>query len=127
MSYPVWPSALPRLPLRDGFSASSSPAVRTVEMESGAPRVTRVSSTTLHTATHSIVCTTEQLAEFDSFFDSAANAGADWVLIPMFTSNKAVPHKCRFVGGVQRVSMGRLWRVTFTLLTDEQHIDWGLT
>lgn len=125
MPYPVWPESLPDLPLRDGFSVESTPSIRRQQMESGPDRTTRVSSTTMHTNAYSIICDAQQVADFDSFFDSEANAGADWVIIPMLTSNAVIPHKCRFVGGVQRVPDGLDWRISFQLETAEQYIDWG--
>lgn len=126
MSYPVWPETLPCLPLRDGFSAELMPALRRVEMESGPDRITRVSSTSMSSNSVSIFCTKKQLAEFDSFFNTEANAGADWVVIPMLTSNRVVPHKCRIVPPIRREHMGLGWRVSFGLETGEQHTDWRL-
>lgn len=125
MSYPHWPETLPT-PLKDGFSAELTPGTRRVQMESGPDRVTRISSTSMSTNSYSIFCKSEQAAEFDSFFNVSANAGTDWVIIPMVTSNELLPHKCRIVGPIRREPMGLEWRISFTLETAEQLTDWSV-
>lgn len=122
--YPLWPETLP-CPRREGFSSSGSAPIRRVDMESGPARVTRTSSVSITTNSYSITCSRIDAAEFWSFFNAEANAGADWVLIPMVTGNKLLPHKCRFIDYPTMTPDGLEWRISFTLETAEQHTDWS--
>lgn len=126
MSYPVWPESLPQKFLLEGFSNSGSQPVRRQQMESGLDRVLRISSTTVRDNTYSIVVDENQLAEFWSFFDADANAGADFVRAPMMTGNTVVMHLCRFSSYPQVVRSGLKWKVSFSLETDEQQIEWSV-
>lgn len=125
MVYPVWPDTLPQCILADGFSDGGDPPVRRQQMESGLDRVTRVSSTVVRSNTYSVLCTIDQLPEFWSFYDGPANAGADKVLMPMFTANKTLMHLCRFTSYPAVARQGFKWRVTFSLETDQQQISWS--
>jgi hypothetical protein len=125
MTYPVWPEDLPHCILQEGFSNDGAQPVRRQQMESGLDRVTRISSTTVRTNTYSIALTQKQLAIFWSFYENAANAGADIVLIPMLTGNKIILHACRFASYPSLSKFGLNWRITFTLETGEQHNDWS--
>lgn len=125
MVYPVWPLSLPQCMLSDGFSNSGEQPLRRQQMESGLDRVTRVSSTTVRTNSYAIVCTVEQLADFWSFYESAADGGAAMVLIPMMTANKVLTHLCRFTAYPVVSPYGLKWRVTFSLETAQQQINWS--
>lgn len=124
MSYPVWPLDLPK-PLAEGFAHAGEQPVRRQQMESGPDRVTRISSSTIATNSCSILLDRQQLAEFWSFYDGAANGGADWVQMPMFTGNVVALHLCRFASYPTVGPLGLKWRVTFTLETSHQVIDWS--
>lgn len=125
MDYPLWPETLP-CPRRDGFSVSGTPPTRRVEMESGPARVQRISSRAVVTNSYSITCGQIDAAEFWSFYHTEANAGADWVLMPMVTGNRLLPHKSRFVDypEMRPEGLGR-WRISFTLETAEHRSDWS--
>lgn len=125
MSYPVWPESLP-MPRRDDFSVTGAQPVRRIQMESGMDRVTRISSTTVREATHVIVVSSMQAADFWSFYENEANGGADFVLIPTLTGNAVRMHRCRFASYPSMVPDGLEWRISFTLETAEQHIDWSV-
>lgn len=124
MSYPAWPETLPE-PMMDGFAHAGEQPVRRQQMESGPDRVTRISSTTVATNNYSICVDEEQLAEFWSFYENAANGGADWVQAPMFTGNAVALHVCRFASHPSVGRLGVKWRVSFTLETSHQVIDWS--
>lgn len=126
MSYPVWPDSLPQKFLLEGFSNSGTQPVRRQQMESGLDRVLRISSTTVRNNTYSIVVDEKQLAEFWSFFDMDANAGADFVRAPMLTGNTVQMHLCRFSSYPQVIRSGLKWKVSFELETDEQQIEWSV-
>lgn len=125
MAYPAWPESLPQCMRAEGFSMGGEPPIQRQSMESGPDRVTRISSTTVRTNTYAVDCNAEQLAEFWSFYEREANAGAAWVHIPMFTANKVLPHLARFTSypSVSRFGVG--WRVTFSLETSQQQFDWS--
>lgn len=125
MQYPAWPLSLPQCILADGFSNSGEPPLRRQQMESGLDRVTRVSSTVVSSNTYSIVCDEDQLAEFWSFYNGPANCGADFVIMPMFTGNDVLNHKCRISSYPNVARHGIKWRVSFSLETDQQQISWS--
>jgi len=123
--YPVWPESLPQEFMADGFDNDGAPPLRRQQMESGLDRVTRVSSTTVRTNNYSIVCDEEQLADFWSFYENAADGGAAMVLMPMLTANKVFMHVCRFLSYPKKTRHGVKWRVTFSLETTQQQINWS--
>lgn len=125
MAYSQWPESLPQFFLVDGFTMDGQQPVHRQQMESGLDRVTRISSATVRTNTYSIVCNKTQLAEFWSFYNIEGNGGADFVLMPMITGNEKQYHRCRFSSYPRQIPDGLEWRVTFTLETDEQFIDWS--
>jgi hypothetical protein len=124
MTYPVWPDNLPE-PMADGFSHSGEQPVRRQQMESGPDRVTRISSSTNISNTYSICVDEQQLADFWSFYENAANAGADLVLVPMLTGNVVALHVCRFGSYPALSRLGIQWRLSFSLETNQQVIDWS--
>lgn len=125
MSYPIWPGSLPQEFLRDGYANSGELPVRRQQMESGLDRVTRVSSSTIKANTYSIVVDKKQMADFWSFFEMEANAGADLVQAPMLTGNAVGMHLCRFTTYPTIARHGVKWKISFTLETDEQFINWS--
>lgn len=125
MNYPQWPQELQQLPLVDGFNYSGKAPIKRQEMETGLDRTTRLSSTTVRTNSYAIICDESQAAVFWDFYEKEANAGADKVLMPMVTANKVHMHLCKFVGYPSVVPDGLEWRISFTLETDEQHINWS--
>lgn len=125
MTYPAWPESLPQEFMGDGFSDGGSPPLRRQQMESGLDRVTRISSTTVRNNTYSIVCDEKQLAEFWSFYESAADGGAALVQMPMLTGNDVLMHICRFSSYPNVSRHGIKWRVTFSLETAQQQINWS--
>lgn len=127
MNHPMWPSVLPQEPLLAGFSSSGQQPVRRLQMESGPDRVTRTSSQTVrfnNTAWGQL--TDRQVAAFWSFYEHEANAGADWVLIPVRTGNVVAPHLCRISSYPSQSRMGRGWQISFTVETTDQPIDWSV-
>lgn len=125
MNYPIWPQELQQLPLVDGFSSTGVTPTKRQQMESGLDRVTRISSTTVRTNQYSIICDKTQAAIFWDFFNREANAGADFVIMPMSTSNGILNHVCRFSTYPNQVPDGIEWRISFSLETDEQHTNWS--
>lgn len=125
MAYPVWPLSLPQCMLSDGFSNGGEQPLRRQQMETGLDRVTRVSSTTVRNNTYSILCNKNQLAEFWSFYESAADGGAAMVIMPMMTANEVLNHLARFTSYPTETRNGLKWRVTFSLETAQQQINWS--
>lgn len=125
MGYPAWPLELPQEPMMDGFDSDGQQPVRRQQMESGLDRVTRVSSTTARSNSISFALDASQLATFWSFYDNAANGGADFVLMPMVTGNSVAMHVCRIASYPKQSRYGIHWRVSFSLETAHQHIDWS--
>ncbi len=123
--YPTWPDSLQQVPLVAGFSVSGEQPVKRQSMETGLDRVTRMSSSTVRTNNYSIICTNDQCADFWSFYENEANGGADMVRIPMVTANGVQFHTCRISTYPNQVPDGLEWRISFTLETDEQQIDWS--
>lgn len=123
--YSTWPITLPQIPLVAGFSASGEQPVKRQQMETGLDRVTLLSSTTVRTNSYSIICDKTQLVDFWAFYNNDANKGVNLVKIPMVTANETLYHTCRFASYPVQVPDGLEWRVSFTLETDEQQIDWS--
>lgn len=124
-AYPVWPESLPQEFMGDGFGDGGAPPLRRQQMETGMDRVTRVSSTTVRTNNYSIVCDEKQLADFWSFYENAADGGAALVIMPMLTANKVLMHVSRFLSYPNTSRHGVKWRVTFSLETAQQQINWS--
>lgn len=125
MAYPVWPLSLPQCIQMEGFSNGGEQPLRRQQMETGLDRVTRVSSTSVRSNSYSINCTEEQLADFWSFYEGAADGGAALVIMPMMTANKVLMHVCRFLNYPTISRSGIKWRVTFSLETAQQQINWS--
>ncbi len=125
MTYPVWPASLPQEFLLEGWTNSGEPPVRRQQMESGLDRVTRTSSTTVRNNMYSILVNEGQLADFWSFYETEGNAGADLIQAPLFTGNAVGMHLCRFLSYPVIARHGVKWKVSFTLETDEQYINWS--
>lgn len=127
MNHPMWPSVLPQEPLLAGFSSSGQQPVRRQQMESGPDRVTRVSSQSVRSNNVAwYLESAQQMAAFWSFYENEANAGADWVLIPVRTGNVVAPHLCRINSYPGQSRMGRGWQVSFSVETTDQPIDWSV-
>ena len=126
MSDPVWPLSLPQKPLRQGFASSGQQPVRRMQMESGPDRVVRLSNQSVRGNSVAWYLSAQQLAEFWSFYEQDANAGADWVLIPLFTGNTVAHHRCRINSYPSLAPMGRDWQVSFSVETTDQLIDWSV-
>ncbi len=92
----AWPVSLPD-PLLRGYSFSFRQPTITTQMDGGPPRKARTA-----TAYESIISLRfsmdqTQYAVFQTFYDGEANAGADWVDIPISTGGVITNHKCRFM------------------------------
>ncbi len=122
MPIPSWPVDLPEPIITDYAVDGSLPVVRT-PMESGRPRVHRVTNTILRNASFSLVLTGVQSAIFWEFFNDEANAGADWFYMSIDTANSIDAHLCRFVGypSMKKIKAD-LYMVSVQLETDEQVI-----
>lgn len=120
----MWPSTLPQLPLRDGFNSGGEQPVKRQQMEAGLDRVTRVSSNTDRKNQLSFVMTKSQAADFWSFYENEANAGADFVYVPMVTGNEVLLHVARIATYPQQLQDGIDWRISFTVETEEQQVEW---
>lgn len=125
MGYPAWPASLPQKPLRDGFGNSGEQPVRRQQMESGLDRVQLISSTAVRNNQLAFVMDEAQLAEFWSFYNNAANQGADFVLLPMYTGNTVAMHVSRINSYPSMDPLGVNWRVSFGVETSHQVIDWS--
>lgn len=122
MTYPVWPASLPH-PRRDGYQVSGElPVVRT-QMEGGRARVHRVTSTVMRSISMSVVLNKAQAYTFWDFFNVSANAGADFVYVPIVVGNLIKNHLCRFTTYPQSIPVGRDYELSFSLETDEQKLE----
>ena len=94
MTDPQWPAILP-YPLQSDYSVSNElPLIRT-SMESGPSRVARKSKAYTTTVNFSFVANREQQEAFEEFFEHDANAGADWVRMPVDTVSGLAYHRVR--------------------------------
>lgn len=125
MSYAMWPSNLPQRPLVEGFGSSGTQPVVRQSMESGLDRVTRVSSLTERNNTVSFLMDNGQTAEFWDFYENHANAGADFVWIPLVTGNQVLMHVARISSYPRQRPDGLDWVISFEAETDEQQVDWS--
>lgn len=94
MSEPTWPAILPAPLLSDYSVGHELPLYRT-EMENGPARVARKSKSYLSTVNFSFVANREQQEAFEEFFEHDANAGADWVRMPVDTVSGIAYHRVR--------------------------------
>lgn len=118
----TWPSTLPH-PKRDGYQVSGElPVVRTA-MEGGRARVHRVTSTIMRNISVSVVLDKKQANTFWSFFNVDANAGADFVYVPVITGNAIKSHLCRFTSYPNEAVNGLVFEISFSLETDEQYLE----
>lgn len=124
MSYPMWPSSLPQAPLVRRFSAGGEQPVIRQEMEAGLDRVTRISYNTIRNNQVSFLMDNDQLAEFWSFYENEANAGADLVYVPMVTGNVVLLHVARISSYPTPVPEGIDWIVSFSVETEEMQVRW---
>jgi len=120
MPDPVWPESLPT-PLLQGYKVNDElPLIRT-KMESGPDRVTRTSTSFMSNVGFSILLSSAQRKTLRSWFENAANAGADWVSMPVDTGSGIAFHRCRIVAGLSWQPINsKTWRVNFKIETDER-------
>lgn len=122
MPIPSWPTELPEPIISDYQVGGELPVVRT-QMESGRPRVHRVTQTILRPVGFSIALNVEQSAIFWDFFNNDANAGADWFYMPIDTANAIEPHLCRFASyPSMRKIKADAYMISMQIETDEQVI-----
>lgn len=120
--YFTWPSSLPN-PRQNGYQVGGElPVVRT-QMESGRARVHRVTSTIMRNITVSVALDKKQTNLFWDFFNNSANAGADFVYMPVITGNALKNHLCRFITHPSETVSGAVFEISFSLETDEQYLE----
>lgn len=118
----TWPAALPH-PKRDGYQVNGElPIVRT-PMESGRARVHRVTSTIMRNISVGVVLDKKQTNLFWNFFNTDANAGADFIYVPVITGNAIKNHLCRFTSYPSVTVNGLCFEISFSLETDEQYLE----
>ena len=117
MSDPTWPVSLP-VPSLEGYSVTDKlPLIRT-EMEGGASRVTRISTSYVSNISFSMVLDNEQATSFREFFEYSANAGANWVEIPLNTGQGVATHRARFMSVGFSVVSDKLVKVACSVEVD---------
>ena len=113
-----WPASLPE-PLLQGYSFSfRRPVIRT-EMETGPARTARTSTMYESVITARYFMDDAQYADFQNFYDGEANAGANWVDIPLSTGGDVVVHRCRFMA-ISVTAIQNLWNVVCTIEVDDR-------
>jgi hypothetical protein len=121
-----WPDSLPGL-RRSGYRGSSTPRNLRTEMESGRPRVTRLSSSRMEKIPGSIIVNSEQFSEFVEFYDETTLGGTAWFDIRLDTGQEPTIHEARFIGGYNYTPLGfdsnklRTYVLNFRLETDERN------
>lgn len=94
MAYPQWPAQLPK-PLRKPFRVRGKPPVQRTKMESGPDRTQRISATIMREAPVTVVIPESDQQAFWDFYDNDANAGANWVEMPLRIGNTVALHRCK--------------------------------
>lgn len=114
----AWPAGLPA-PLLAGYGFSEElPTLRT-QMESGPDRVVRISTGYLTTVQLSLSVTPALLQTFREYFHgSECNAGANWIDIPIITTNTKQNHECRITAW-STTRNGTRWTLNLTVETEE--------
>lgn len=104
-----------------GYSVTHQLPVDRTEMEQGAPRYRRRSSSFLTQVSGQAYCPDSLLASFNTWLDVEANMGATPVDIPLNTQGVVVDHLCRVLG-VTMQKNGAGWTVQLQLETDERNL-----
>ena len=120
MADPIWPVSLPQ-PILADYSVSGKANIIRTQMESGRPRVHRISKTVMRQVACSIACNALQAKTFWNFYNVDAGAGSIWFLMPLDTGNVMANHRCLFVDcpSMRKIS-GTQYMLTFAVETDEQ-------
>ncbi len=98
MAYPLWPTTLPVIPLRDGSGPESlfQPPIET-EMEDGPRRARRSSSTTWAIVNLRFRMTNAQFAVFQAFVRDTLNHGASRFTMPVWRPGATLPFPSKTV------------------------------
>jgi hypothetical protein len=111
----TYPTTLPA-PLNEGYSLKPADNTIRTQMDSGAARVRATSSARLDKVTLSWLYTSQQLATFRAWFDSAAGAagGTAWFSVSIPTGHGGyTTETARFTTGTFGANpSGLLWKVT---------------
>lgn len=73
----TWPSGLPQKPLLDGFSEGKQDIILRTEMDVGPAKRRRRYTWAPARFAVSLVCTTAQVATFETFVETTLNGGVD--------------------------------------------------
>ena len=114
----AWPGTLPA-PLLSGYAFSEELPILRTQMEQGPDRTARISTTYVTTVNLSMILTAALLQTFREYFHgSECNAGANWIDIPIITTNSKTAHECRITAwSTQR--NGPRYTVNLTVETEE--------
>ncbi|MEJ2445148.1 MAG: hypothetical protein P8Y42_17130 [Exilibacterium sp.] len=121
----MWPQSLPRPLIAEYRVSGELPVIRT-PMESGPDRVTRVSSSITRQVSVSLLVSHLQAATFWRFFETTANAGADWFSMPLDTAGGVAYHRVRFTRFPTQEYLNLThYRIRCVLETDDSHTLWS--
>ena len=114
----TWPKTLP-LPQFSGYSLDSQDATRRTDMESGAARVRRTSTSLPDKASLKWLLSEQQMTIFRAFWEGEWMHGAAWVMVPVKTGRVVgvSSHPCRpFPAVFKAVPVSnRFWFVEMTV------------
>lgn len=96
MADPVWPGTLPA-PLMSGYTGDRELPTIATQMEQGPQRRARYATTYTKRYTVRFVLDYTQSATFLTFFEGDANAGTNWIDMPIDNGLGVATHRCRIV------------------------------
>lgn len=119
---PAWPASLP-VPVIQDYRATDGFSTLETPMESGPPRLARLTAHYLTTGTASLYCTAPQMATLRAALAGAAD-GASWFTgFPLDMGGGSVPHRARIRDLQVRVIVpGITWLATLQFETDERKL-----
>lgn len=114
----TWPDAL-GVPQFSGYGIESASQIVRTDMEGGAARVRRRTTSAPDTAPLRFVFNETQMATFRAFWDAEMLSGAAWTYIPVKTGRASglVSKECRSTDGKFKASLAgaKTWVVEFSV------------
>lgn len=112
----TWPSTFPKV-LAEGYSVNPGQQFVRTEMETGPARQRRITEAPNRNISASVLLNDEQLAEFDTWFDTELLGGSIWFSgIPLHIGQGMQSYSARFVAQPKYTHAGALrWKIGMEL------------
>jgi len=107
-----WPAGFP-IPMREGYSMSTTAEVLATQMEQGPERRRRITRADDNRFTISLYLTAAQVDQFWlEIWDGFANATTNYFDMPLLSRGALATHSARFEGSVRLEEFGRDFRLS---------------